>query len=592
MRKHTFYKGRALDSELRSIYEERGKLPDMTRLEHEYHRRTTRILLGLVLFFGILTAASWGGFFLYGPKSGGGKEVALTIKAPEAVVSGVEQTITIHYQNTDRNPLAIATLTLRPTKNLIIKTTEPLPEQEGRLRFNLGTLKAKEEGDITLTVIPYGTIDQRLELQAIASYKPANFNAEFQTSISHEFIIRAEGVAVTLKGPETTSPGRKVELIAKIENKTDTPIQKVRAILTSPGGFVIQSTTPSSDSAKWDLGTINPGQTKEIAIKGTFVTSAKGSQEISIAVEEETTTQSFPLAKSTLQIEVEGSDLAVELTVNNTPGLTWVRLGQSLQYLLKVSNNSTKMLEDITASLRIDSSLVDLKSIQTESGTIEGSKISFPKTGSFTLTPKETKEFIVTVNALRTAQPSTSPYIEANAQVNIGTTTFTGIPLKVIVVSDLALTVEGRYFGSDGKPIGSGPIPPKVGEETVYEVRVRLRNTFHDLSTISVISTLPKGVRFITGTSEQAGKISSNEKTKEVLWEISRMPVTTSEIGATFKIAVTPEAGDLGQLIGLVGITRAEAFDTISQIQFSTDAPSVSSNLDGDPFGRGKGVVQ
>ena len=591
MQKHKFYKGRALDSELRSIYEERGKLPDMTRLEHEYHRRTTRILLGLVLFFGILTAASWGGFFLYGPKSGGGKEVALTLSAPEAVVSGVPQTVTLRYKNTDRNPLAIAAVTLRPSQNLVVKAMTPQPSEEGRLHWNLGTLEAKEEGEIILTVIPYGTIDEHLDLQAIFSYKPANFNAEFQTSASAEFIVRAEGLETTLRGPEKTSPGRKVELTAIIKNTTDALIQNARATLTVTGGFIIQETKSQNETASWEIGTLQPGQRPELTILGTFVTSATGSQPITLLVEEKIDNSMFSLAKSTLEIQVEGSDLGVELILNNTPELTWIRLGQSLQYLLKITNNSPQPMKNVKVSLFINSKLVDFKTAQAENALLKEPMISFPKEGTLTIDPKETKEFSVRINTVSAANNNASPYIEATGQVAVEANTFTSIPVKVIVVSDLALTVEGRYFGADGKPVGSGPLPPKVGEETVYEARLRLHNTFHDLSAIIVTATLPQGVRFVGATSAQTGKIIANEKTGEVSWEIARMPVTTPEMTATFKVAIKPEAKDLGQLLGLLGITRVEAFDTISQIQFSTDAPSVSSNLDGDPSGHGKGVV-
>lgn len=598
MRRHTFYKGKALDQELRSIYEERGKLPDMTRLEHEYHRRTTRVLIGLVIFFGVLTAASWGGFFLYGPKSGGGKEVALTIDAPEAVVSGVPQTVTLHYQNTDRNPLALAALTLRPSPQLLVKTTDPAPMEVGRLRWNLGTLASKEKGEITLTVIPYGATDARLELQAIFSYKPANFNAEFQASATHEFIVRAEGIAITLKGPTNTSPGRPVELTAKIENKTDVPIQKTRAFLSFPGGFIIQKTQPVSDTAKWDLGLLAPGQIQELIIQGVFVTRAAGNQEITLTIEEETDlpnlTAGLPLAKSTLPIQVEGSALNVELLLNNTPELTWVSLGQPLQYLLKITNNSPQTMKEIMATLSLASPLFDFKNARAENGAIapQESRITFPKNGAFSLDPKETKEFLATINTLSPAPLNTSPHLEATAQVSVADSAFTAVPLKVLVTSDLALTVEGRYFGADGKPIGTGPLPPKIGQETVYEIRFRLRNTFHDLSTLTVTAILPSGMRFLGNTTQQAGKITFNEAAKEVSWTIARLPVTTPELNATFKIAVNPEPKDQGQLLGLLGITRAEAFDTISQVQFSTDAPSVSSNLDADPIGRGKGVVQ
>ena len=198
MNAHRFYKGKALDSELRTLFEERGKLPDLTKLEHEYHRRTFRVLISLVLFLGVLTAASWAGFLFFGAPGSSG-EALLEIVAPHAVVSGVPQEIILRYKNKDRQPIGLARLSLRPQPGLEIKQTWPASNEEGRLQWNLGTLSARESGEIKLQVIPYGLPDARLPLQAILTYKPANFNAEFQSVAAAELEVRASGLETAIQ---------------------------------------------------------------------------------------------------------------------------------------------------------------------------------------------------------------------------------------------------------------------------------------------------------------------------------------------------------------------------------------------------------
>jgi hypothetical protein len=108
---HRFYRGRVLERQLRTLYEEKGKLPDMTRFEHDYHRRTTRVLFGIITFLFVLVAASWAGFLLFSKGGEADTEVALTFDGPQVVVSGTPQAITLRYKNRDRNPVGLSLAT-------------------------------------------------------------------------------------------------------------------------------------------------------------------------------------------------------------------------------------------------------------------------------------------------------------------------------------------------------------------------------------------------------------------------------------------------------------------------------------------------
>lgn len=592
--KHRFYKGRALDQELRSIYEERGKLPDMSRLEHEYHRRTTRILIGLVSFFALLTAASWTGLFLFGPTRGGGGEVEMKVTGPEAVVSGTPQEIVIHYKNRDRHPLAFGALRLRLPESVVVKEATPAPTEQGRLEWNFGTLPAKVSGEIRLLVIPYGVIDQTLEIQPIFSYKPANFNAEFQTLATHIFTIRASAISIAIEGPAETTPGQEIALTAKFKNESDETFEKLQASLTLPPTFTLAETEPKSENSRWDLGTLAPNGEQSVTFKGSFLSAAQGPQEmtlqIGVASQGDTL---YPLAAQTHTVEVKGAHIQIELLINESPDQQWVRLGQVLRLKTKLTNRTDKPIEGLRVQIPVNGTLVNWAETKAEDGsTTNAQLLTFPESGTFAIEPQKQKDLFATLAVAPSGAQTASPFIELHAEVIQGDTILRSPSLKLIVVSDLALTTEARYFGADGSLLGAGPLPPKVGEETRFTIRLRLKNTFHDLSSIVATAMLPPEVRWTGATRVSAGKLTFNDQTREVRFEIPRMTIATGDLTAQFEVGATPQESDRGQLLLLLGVSRVEALDTIAQVTFSADAPSVSSLLESDPSGRGKGVVQ
>lgn len=591
---HRFYRGRVLDRELRALYEERGKLPDMTRLEHAYHRRTTRILGWLTAFLLILVGASWAGFFLFGPKGGADTEIELRLDGPSAVISGVPQTLTLHYKNQDRAPVGLVRLTLRVPEGLLIKEVSPASDEEGRLAWNIGTLPSKEGGTLEMRVVPYGVAGTTLSIQALASYKPANFNAEFQSTANYDLAIREAGIEAVLEAPTAISVGQEIAATVRYVNRTDETFEGVRAVLDHTSPFALTSSQPKDDKGVWTLGTLEAGKEGALELKGVFLSAAQGQTPMTVRFEKAEGSKTYALGEASSTIDVAPTPLAVELLLNNTTDVRWVRLGDELGFRVKLTNNGTDTIPDARAQVTLTSPLLDLSSIKAEDGKVEGNVVRFPNDGALAIEAGKLRELTFSVRVMPTASPTVSPTVDAQAEVAIGEARIKSNPIQVFVVSNLAVASEARYFAATGQPIGGGPLPPKVGEATTYELRWRVRNTFHDLANVVVTATLPEGVSWLNRTRADTGlgTISFNAATREVRWAIPRLPITTSEASVTFEVSATPKENQRGQLMLLLGVTRAEAQDVITGVTFSSDAPSLSSALDADPQGRGKGVVQ
>ncbi len=585
-RKHIFYRGGALDHELRSLYEEKGKLPDMTRLEHEYHRRTTRILIGCVLFFALLTAASWAGFFLFGLQGRGEVKVTLTFDAPIASVSGVPQTIRLHYKNQDRDPLGAASIILRPPQGLAITATDPISTDTKPLRWDLGTLAGGTDGVITITAIPYGPVDSTIPLQAMLTYKPANFNAEFQTVAEDTLEIRASGISAALTGlPEKITPGQDVTLTLTYENKTDETFTDIAAVPEFPPGFAM-----IENPASFPIVKLAPGERGTLTYKGSFTSATTGSQTLKIHMIKNGTGEPLLLADAVAITELQTGALSADLSysINNNKELRTARFSDQIVFTLTITNNSADPLKNVSADVAISSPLVNAGS----AGADASGMIHLPKDGTISIEPNGHAQETITVPVVASAPSATPAVIEGAATVHAGDAQITTNKLSISVTSDLNVAASARYFGADQKPVGTGPLPPKVGQRTSFEMRWRLSNSFHDLSSIAVITILPQGVSWTDKKRAESGTIAFNPVTREVRWQIPRMPVSTPELNAAFEVSITPTAEQRGNLLLLLGVTRVEAQDTIVQAPFSTDAPSVSSSLDSDPFARGKGVVQ
>ena len=169
-----------LTEELTAIYGPAGEASDMNVMEKTSDSKLHHALIGLVVFFGVLTAVSWAGFFLFSPAANkfNGERVELAIDGNAGVTSGELTTYVVKWKNNERMPLGTASLEVHMPAGFTVKST--VPNALSGLTWRLGAIGTEKDGSVSITGVMLAPASKELDIQAILTYRPADFNSEFQ----------------------------------------------------------------------------------------------------------------------------------------------------------------------------------------------------------------------------------------------------------------------------------------------------------------------------------------------------------------------------------------------------------------------------
>ncbi len=200
------------------------------------------------------------------------------------------------------------------------------------------------------------------------------------------------------------------------------------------------------------------------------------------------------------------------------------------------------------------------------------------------------------VNNPEVGKFSVESYIEAEAEQAgeiSGTSRVTTETIVNSVISDLTLKPKIRYYNQDDLALGLGPIEPKVGEESCYNVKLELINNLHNITDIEVVVKLPKGkVSWSNKESHDTGDLFYNSGSNTVRWRISRLAKTARTAEASFNISITPEKDDLGRVLILISEINLEAEDADTGSEISKEYKALTTSFQDPILGQTVGVVE
>jgi hypothetical protein len=204
------------------------------------------------------------------------------------------------------------------------------------------------------------------------------------------------------------------------------------------------------------------------------------------------------------------------------------------------------------------------------------------------ITVQGDRNFVITTTA-RVTVGSIADVNEKNIETQ-------ATPLATKVTTKLNVESEGRYYSDEQIPVGSGPIPPAVGQGTTYRLSWTLTNPTNEVSQVVATATLPSNVTWLEKQTVTAGTaVAYDATTREVSWRINRVPPGTgslfASLVATFDVSVTPVATDVGQLLILLNQTVVTARDAFTEQDLRVEKAIVTSDLQGDVAAQGKGFV-
>ncbi len=615
-----------MKKDLKNIYQsEDGQMTDITTLDQQTTNRPLRFALGLTIFTVIVAGVAWLGawtFRHYAPDSvqnffgGRNQQIELSIQGPDEVSAGDMVEYVIKYKNRGQVAVDETSLNVRYPAGLIVESVEPAArvrvDSQLKLEDNwdLGTLSRDQEGQIVIKGRLVGEDKSNQNFWAVLYYQPANFSSKFQQEASKTTTINGVPLQVEVSTAATIPPSEDLEIKIKYRNSTDKVLAKAAMEIVYPKDFTVQETQPENTDDRWLVENLEPQTENEITIIGHFAATTSGPQEFIVKSLLLDSQEDYLLQEQKIVVTVMESDVTIELKINGSREDDTVSFGDSLSYSLIYENTGDQTLSDVTASVIVSSTgeLIDWTSLFDR---YDGSLEEFEAGKILSWTSKE-------VPNLAKVKPGQKGVIdfsvdivgaagEASGDLNIRSAAAMKIgqvgdqsvtveqksnTVKLSLNSNISLTTKGRYFDDKGNPVGSGPLPPKVGGTTTYLIDWQIDNSLHEIQNVVLQTVLPTSVTYDKLVKVSVGDLTYNPATRVVSWTINRLPPSVATTGqASFAVKITPSGQDFGKVLLLTGEQRLTARDKNTNAIIEKVQGAITTDLLYDTSAKGRGTV-
>lgn len=611
------------DANLSAIYSDnRGELVDVSKVKKK--KRTPIItFFKRVFILTIMFSAAYGLYYYYFQTPETGQDLNFYINAPERVNLGEEFTYEIVYENSSNISLNQVSLELVTPNSIVI--LETIPELENYKKLSIGTVMAGEKGSLRIKAYLIAPTDSANILSARLTYTPANFSSEFRKEASVNTVISGLGMMINVDYLNTALVSRVNELkfnISGFNSNNDNLGELYLDIVASDNFELKKQSSNQGSSTKNVKDKIKEGDNSEDLIKVeeigdfryllsqipsqsdqrftlpiafSFKKKTDASEEISFRLlKKEADNKELVFWEKNLTFDLVNSDLNIELSLNGEKTDQALDFGSALDYSLSYMNNGETALFDLVLMTVIKGDFVDWSSlVDPLGGSVAGNAIIWTKEdlpALAELTPGQTgkinfslrlKDFSLTDMSkenklISYAQYGLSPAVEADAEDSRSNT------ITSELNSDLSLTEKVLYFNEDNLAVGSGPLPPRVGERTSVRVFWTVKNNLHDLEETEVTMTLAQGVIWDEKTNTNVGRLSYNEEDRTVTWRLGYLPLSVYRADAEFNISVTPAESDRDKILILSPGSTVKAIDVKTKSRIVQKTKAKTTKLEDD----------
>jgi hypothetical protein len=382
-----------------------------------------------------------------------------------------------------------------------------------------------------------------------------------------------------------------------------------------PQHFIPETVVPTASDelmTEWAIGDIPAKGSSTITIQGSFASDANGKMTIRPQIGIRGEGDTFLLQKETeFSTDVLEGNLVTLLILNGKGENQPVRFGDTLHYAITYRNTGTVALGDVAFTVNFATQPNSDKVIawndvrDPEEGVRSKSTITWSKkqiSSLAKLLPNQEGAIDFDIPILKApfegskeTDYSITSWVETTVQTIDGEpvkrTTKTQ-PIVARALSDTDLSSAASYFNTDGIPVGSGPLPPKVGEPTTYRVTWTVSNSLHELADLKISAKLPPNAIWTGKSSVDAGEFRFDAGEEKLFWTLNWLPTTIKKLTASVDIALTPSDDQAGKVATLVDATIMEATDKLTGAHILLSTPPITTALENDEGAEGKGRVQ
>lgn len=607
---------RDLDAELKKIFSyRRNEEADLGKIEIKKQGTAWKKLAILFFVSGFLLSLIWGGFLLLGRGNQSGDDIKITLVGPPEVEPMKEYDFTATLENVGTFDLARVTFELNLPEQFFLSSSEPL--LDNRRAFSIGNLAKKEKREIKFTGSFIAKEKETVNLSGVVVYHPQNFNATFE-AVGNYRALMGEGLFTgSIEGPDKLLSGDEAEFTISFAKKEEVEIIDAAISLDAPSDFLITTSTiqPSREKiwpVKFDAKT-NEGRA---VFKGVFSSEANGDRAVKFLLGQMRDNKFYPTKELAVPIEVLGAELSISASINGTAfkdiaDQTFIRFGDLLGYTIDLANTSQEVLKNMKVLFHIEG----MPQYNGETVVWWPSAVSSPEAN------REGETMVWSgreVESFKNFKSGANEHLEGNVRLRPGPLVIalndyrlrvwvevqldgvgkiikkrnlTSKVIQLLVQSDAEFNAEARYYGSDGVALSTGPLPPKVGEQTTYRIFWRVKNSLHDLGQVTISAPLPPQVILTGKNLIPAGILSYDSGSKVVSWSLDRLPTETKNMEINFEVGLTPDSEDVGKSPELLGQTSFKATDASTGADINLASPALTTDVKNDSLVGNKTTV-
>ncbi|MBU1131349.1 hypothetical protein KJ840_04405 [Patescibacteria group bacterium] len=583
----------------------------------QIHRRSMKKKLSflsfLIILLFLLVTAAIAGFFIFYDKGPTGKSLKLALAAPKEAVAGEDFTLALAYENLDKVSLGQMEVVIEYPENFYFTKSNKKPINEENNVWRLAPLPPGATDIIEVSGYLIGEVKENKDFKVIFHYRPENFSSDFQEDISKKVTIKDSLLKVTASAPEIIEDGAEAEFKVKYKNNSTEVLENLFFNFDLGEAFAVSETDSETAGAAWEIEELKAGEEQEQIIKGTIDSTLANPLEwyftaglITNDMESEEAVRYLYKTAGQIKIEAPKVDIILSLA-DEEQEVGW---GEAAGYKIEIVNSGEIEINQAVLKLTFLNDFVDWENFDNQSNAQldaeTNSLVWLSTSGGWTdqlakIKPGDKLE--VNLNIPLQNEPEDlinySPEelaLEAIAALSFKSQekhkVFSAENLVLPIISSAKLITEAKYYLDQQTKVGSGPLPPVIGETTSYRIYWKLFSGSHGLSDVKIKTTLPP---YIIGQEDSAevtmgSPLEFDGSTKEVIWLIDDLS-PNSQVMASFEVAATPDASQVNQLLILTNPTILEATEQQSNNSISQTSNLLTSDLIYDPVAQGNGRV-
>lgn len=539
----------------------------------------------ILLLLGIGAGAL--GYYYYQRNSYSKEILKLEILGPETVEMGEEIDYLVKYKNNGDFILEEPRLIFEYPQYSVIEE-----DKTQRQEMPLDDIYPGAENAIHFKARLLGKENEAKMAKVWLSYKLKNLEARFESPTTFTTVINRVPLTLEFDLPSRIESNKDFLFRLNYFSNVNYPLSGLRIFVEYPFGFEFKESSPRSlEKTEWELPILNKTEGGRIEITGK-VSGEPGDHKIfraKIGIWQE---GEFILLKETNRgLEIVQPSVFISWQINNSPQYN-ANAGEYLHYEIFFKNTGEKTLENLFLVAELDAQTLNLETVQASEGIIQsGSRTiiwdhtRIPQLRYLQQMEEGKVDFWVKVkDVLATKNPLIRTKISLSQAKE-----------EIVTKINSKLVINQTGYFQTGPFQNVGPLPPQVGQTTIYTIFWEAQNFYNDVRNLKVRAKLPSQVRLTGEFLPKETKISFDQVSREIIWDIGDLPgaiSSESKVGMFFQVALVPDYSQTGQAAFLVSEATLSGEDSWTESIIEARAAAIDTTLPAENLGEEQGKVQ